>query len=234
MSTLRKTFRALIAGLLAALALPAAALERFSYCGTLQVTGGLRTEQGPAMPMLPMMGFVGGYVGALGVTPLPPRTCVYVTLGKARGGRHLPAIAVWSDMPPPVSYHADIYSDPEGIFGHRQRQPSDYEPSGIMNRTREMERYLDAAAGEPVLLAVLDALRQGRERTSLDREIVLPTYGNAGPRLTVPVRYELTEIRADARFPEEIRRLIALGRERRHPHSPDWRPIAVPADKVPR
>jgi len=233
MSTLRRTVPILVAGLLAALALPAAALERFSYCGVLRVTGGPQTPQAPAMPMMPMMGFVGGYVGPLGVTPIPPRTCVYVILGEAKDGRHTPTIVVWSDMPPPVAYHADIYSDPEGILGHRQSQPSDSTPEGLMARTREMEAYLDAAAGEPVLRAVLDALREGREATLLDRDLPVPLPAAGGTAITVPVRYELTEIRGDAAFPPEIERLIALGRERRHPHSPEWKPVAIAAERVP-
>jgi len=226
------TVACLIMGfVLAVAATPAVALERFSYCATLRVTGGLQTPEGTVMPMMP---FMGGYVGPLGIAPVPPRTCVHVILGPPRDGRHVPAIVVWSDMTLPMSYHADIYSDAEGIFGHRQQQPSDFEPANIMARTREMEAFLDAAAGEPVLLAVLDALRQGQDKTSLDRDLI-PVFlaGAPGEAITLSGYYEITGIRADADFPAQVEKLIREGRKRRHPHSPQWEPITVPASKVP-
>jgi len=222
--------------LLAALgaALPAAALERFSYCGTIQLTGGMNGPWGTAMPAMPAAPpFLGGYVGPTGITPMPPRSCAYVILGERKDGHHTPAIVVWSDVPPPAAYHADIYSDAEGIFGHRQNQPSDYEPSGLAARNREMEAYLDAAAGEPVLKAALEALREGRTTAELERTLPVPAPLMGGAAFTMPVRYRLTEIRADAAFPPEVERLIALGRERRKPHSSDWRPIRVPASWLP-
>ncbi len=223
--------------LLAALgaAMPAAALERFSYCGTIQLTGGTNGPGGTAMPAMPApMPMFGSYVGPTGLSPMPPRTCAYVILGEPKDGRHTPAIVVWSDVPLPVmAYHADIYSDAEGIFGHRQNQPSDYEPSGLAARNREMEAYLDAAAGEPVLKAALEALREGRTTAEFERMLPVPVPMEGGRTFTMPVRYRLTEIRADADFPPEIERLIALGRERRKPHSPDWKPITIPSGWLP-
>lgn len=171
-------------------AVPAAALERFSYCGTIQVVGDPQTAEGVALPIVgqlfPLLR--GGYVGPVGITPIPPRSCAWVVLGEVRGDRYLPTIVVWSDVPTPISYHADIYSDPRGIFGHRQEQPSDYNPAGLAERTREMEKYLDAAAGEPVLLAVLDALRAGRTTATLERDLPVPLPAGAGMTITMPVR----------------------------------------------
>ncbi len=236
MTTARRIGRDLLTVLILVLGAMASAqaVERFSYCGTLRVTGGLQTPEGTVMPAMPMMPFIGGYVGPLGITPMPPRTCVYVTPGPVRDGRHVPAIVVWSDMGAPMPYHADIYSDAGGIFGHRREQPSDFEPAGLMARTREMEAFLDAAAGGPVLLAVLDALRQGQDKTSLDRDLIpLFLSGAAGQEVTLSGHYEITEIRADARFPAQVGKLMGEGRKRRHPHSPQWKPITIPAGKAP-
>lgn len=209
-------------GLLLTGASPERSLERFSYCGTLQV------REGASVPLLPVPIPPGSYVGPTGLTAAAPRTCVYVVLGEPRDGRHTPTIVVWSDVPSP-RYHADIYSDAHGIFGHRQQ-----EPSGPDERVREMERYLDAAAGEPVLRAVLASLREGRSTATLDRDLDVPIPMAGGLSVRLPVRYTLTEIQADPTFPEHVRRLLEAGRARRHPHSPDWKPITVPEEYVPR
>ncbi|WP_123399602.1 hypothetical protein [Inmirania thermothiophila] len=221
-----------VLALLLGAAAPAAALERFSYCGHLLVTGGLETPQGTAMPAAPVMPFVGGYLGPLGLTPVAPRTCVYVRLGPVRDGRYLPTIVVWSDLQMPVAYHADIYSDAEGIFGHRPAAPYGGAGAGTPS-ARELEAALEAAAGEPVLLAVLDALGQGERQLRLDRDLIPVLVPGTAQGLTLSGRYEITEIRADPRFPAEVLELLRDGQARRTPHSPGWRAIAIPADKVP-
>lgn len=224
-----------LAAIFLAVAPCAAALERFAYCGTLQIAGLPKAEQAPA----PVQNFLllfpveGLYVGPTGTTPMAPRTCVHVILGEPRGGHYVPEILVWSDVPPPIAYHADIYSSAEGIFGHREEEPSDYTPKGLEERTREMEAYLEAAAGEPVLRAVLEALRAGRDWAELERELPVPLPEGAGMTVTMPVRYRLDEIRVPETLPDDIERLRRLGRERRHPHSPDWRPIRIPVEAVP-
>jgi hypothetical protein len=209
-------------GLLLLGAKPVRSLERFSYCGTMQV------REGASVPLIPVRIPPGSYVGPTGVTTAPPRTCVYVILGEPRGGRYHPTLVVWSDVPSPA-YHADIYSDPEGIFGHRQQEPSGQD----LPRIREMESYLDAAAGVPVLLAVLDSLRKGRSTATLDRVVKVPVPAGGGMGFELPVRYQLTEIRANPTFPPHVLRLMEQGRARRAPHSPEWQPITIPVERVP-
>ena len=222
-----------LAALAPAAASAAQAIERFSFCGTIRVTG---EPEGLVLPVpfITLPPLRGMYVGPTGFTVQAPKSCAYVIPGPAQRGRHEPTIVVWSDVSVPRPYHADIYSDPEGIFGHRQAEPSDASPSGLMERTREMEAYLDAAAGTPVLEAVLKAIRAGRTTARLDRRLAVPLPMAAGMTVTTPVRYELGEFRVNAPFPDRIERLIRLGRERRHPHSPEWVPITIPAELLKR
>lgn len=209
----------LLLGLLAGT--PGLALERFSYCGELQLA------ETPAMPMPMASGPL--YVGPLGVTPFPPRSCAYVRLGKPVDGHYTPAIVVWSDVPPPMPYHADIYSDAQRIWGHRQGQPSAGDPA----RNREMEVYLDAAAGTPVLEAVLDALGQGRDTAELERALPVAMPFAGGESLRLKVHYRLFDIRRDAPFPAEVQQLIREARRQHSPHTPQWQAIRIPVRRVP-
>ena len=209
--------------LLLGLLIPSAqALERFSYCGEL-----LLVEEMPMpMPMAP--GPL--YLGPLGITPMAPRSCTYVLLGQPQDGRYWPTLVVWSDVPPPMTYHADIYSDRERIWGHRQHTPSAGDPA----RNREMEAYLDAAAGTPVLEAVLAAMAAGHQETTLEREVPVPMPFGGGPAMPMKVRYRLFEFQRDGRLPTAVRQLIEEARQQRSPHTPHWQPITLPAARVPR
>ncbi len=228
----RSRLPALVLGLLLLAGAPAeGAAEGFSYCVTIQITGGPATGNTRLPRMMPPV--TGLYVSPTGVSPVAPHTCVYVRLGKPKRGYYMPTIVVWSDVPPPISYHANIYSDPEGIFGFRQQQPSDFTPTGIRERNREMEAYLEAAAGEPVLRVVLRALREGKEMAGFARTLPVPVPGGGGMTVAMPVHYRLSVIRAGIDFPPKIQRLIELGRKRRTPHSPHWHPIRIPQSWFP-
>ncbi len=213
---------------------PAAALEQFSYCGSIEVTGPPRGGIVNLIPVSQRRMVIGMYVGPTGIVPEKPASCAYVKLGKPAGGVYHPRIVVWSDVPGARPYHADIYSDPKGIWGHRQKEPSDASPAGLMARNREMEAYLDNAAGTPVLAAALKAIARGRKTTRFKRTLkaALPFAG--GMTVTVPTRYRLHDFTADKPFPPRIERLFRKGERRRKPHSPDWRPITVRAALVPR
>lgn len=212
----------LLLGLVAAAPLQGQALERFSYCGDLQLA------ETPPMPMPMASGPL--YVGPLGITPIPPRSCTYVLLGKPHDGRYTPTLVVWSDVPPPLAYHADIYSDAERIWGHRQGTPSAGDPA----RNREMETYLDAAAGAPVLETVLDAIAAGRQTATLERELLVAMPFGGGQAMPMKVRYRLFEFRTGGDFPPPVRKLIAEARRQQSPHTPQWQPVTLPAERVPR
>ena len=163
---------------------------------------------------------------------MPPHSCAYVILGQPKGGEYVPTIVVWSDMLPPASYHADIYSDAEGIFGHRQSEPSDSATEETQQaRAQEMEMFLDAAAGVEVLREVLKAISQGRDKTTFKREKiplleVYPfLYASGGV-------YEIYDIRVDQPFPEKIQKLIKTAQARKHAHTQNWKPIRISVKEV--
>jgi hypothetical protein len=208
-------------GLLLSTVVWAEPLKQFSYCGEIRIELPLPMA-GAGMPQT--------WLGAMGPTPAPPRSCAYVRLGQAKDGQYRPMIVVWSDGDFPMPYHADIYSDQKGIWGRRNAgmpgmegaAPDD--PAAI----RDMELFLDAAAGSPVLQTVLRALRAGRHEASLDRRVHI---GDGAP---VAAHYRLFDFRANARFPERVERLIHEARAHRHPHDRSWKGIVVPASPAHR
>jgi len=202
-------------------------IKSFKYCGHIEV---LSVEGGmPMMPPMMAMGFK-GYVSPTGVDPQPPKTCVWAFLETRRGDAYTPTLVVWSDTY--AGYHADIYSDPLYIFGHRQEQPSDYSPSGLEQRNREMENYLNNAAGSRVLAEVLKAIKSGRSETSYEDTIEVPIALTAGVVPKVRARYYLYDFEIDPVPPPYIQKLISEGRTKRIHHTPAWKPITVPAELV--
>jgi len=200
-------------------------LKSLKYCGHIEITG----VEGNIPIMMPMaMMVVGNYVSPTGIDPKPPKSCAWVFFDTSKGNFYLPSIVVWSDTF--TGYHADIYSDPQFIFGHRREQPSDYESSGIMSRNKEMENYLNNAAGSKVIAHALRALRRGKRETTFENIIDVPIPMTSGlvPRLRV--RYYLYEIEANPPVPQNVERLIELGRSKRIPHTSSWIPISVPAE----
>jgi hypothetical protein len=197
--------------------------KSFKYCGHIEVLG--FTGDGPMM-MPPMMMAIRGYVSPTGIDPQPPKSCVWVFLNRESISAYVPTIVVWSDTY--MGYHADIYSDPEYIFGHRQNQPSDYSPHGIMERNKEMENYLNNAAGERVLAEILKAIREGKKETRFEDVIDVPIATTPGLIPKIRVMYYLYDIETDPVVPPQIRRLMEKARSKRIPHTPDWKPITVP------
>ncbi|WP_147425014.1 hypothetical protein [Hydrogenivirga caldilitoris] len=204
-------------------------MKSFKYCGHIEVLG---LEGG--MPMIPPMMAMGvkGYVSPTGVDPQPPKTCVWVFLETKSEDTYIPTIVVWSDTY--RGYHADIYSDPYYIFGHRQEQPSDYSPSGLEERNREMENYLNNAAGSRVLVEVLKALGEGKAETSYEDSIEVPIAMTPGVIPRVKVLYYLYDFEPNPAVPVHIHNLINEGRLKRIPHTPYWQPITVPQSLVER
>jgi len=199
------------------------------YCGHLLITG-IDNPQPHMYPPFVMGALVGLYISPTGMEPMPPKTCVWVFFDTKRGDKYIPTIVVWSDTQ--SGYHADIYSDPAFIFGHRQNEPSDYEPHGIPVRNKEMENYLNAAAGSHVLERVLKALKRGDKEVSFDWVIdaPIPTSPGVIPRLRV--KYYLYDISRDPNVPLFVRTLMERGKNKRIPHTPTWVPIRVPATLV--
>ncbi len=202
-------------------------IKSFKYCGHIEVLG---FEGGMPIPMMPMG--MRGYVSPTGIDPQPPRSCAWVFLETRRGEVYIPTIVVWSDTY--VGYHADIYSDPNYIFGHRQGQPSDYSPSGLEQRNREMENYLSNAAGSKVLLEAVKAIKSGRSETSFEGLIEVPIAMTPGVIPKVRVRYYLYDFEVNPSIPPNVQRLINEGRMKRIPHTPAWKPITLPSDLVGR
>ncbi len=202
-------------------------IKSFKYCGHIEVLG---FEGGMPIPMMPMS--MRGYVSPTGIDPQPPRSCAWVFLETRRGEVYIPTIVVWSDTY--VGYHADIYSDPNYIFGHRQGQPSDYSPSGLEQRNREMENYLSNAAGSRVLLEAVKAIKSGRSETSFEGLIEVPIAMTPGVIPKVRVRYYLYDFEVNPSIPPNVQRLINEGRMKRIPHTPAWKPITLPSDLVGR
>ncbi len=199
-------------------------VKSFKYCGHIEVLG---FEGGVPLPVV-----VKGYVSPTGIDPRPPKTCTWVFLETRRGDLYLPTIVVWSDTY--AGYHADIYSDPNYIFGHRQRQPSDYSPSGLVQRNREMENYLGNAAGSRVLEEVLKAMKSGKDKATFEATIEVPVAMTPGVIPRVRVRYHLYDFEVDPSPPSYVKDLMDKGRSKRIPHTEGWEPITVPADLVGR
>ena len=200
-------------------------IRSFKYCGHIEVLG---FEGGVPFPMMPMG--MKGYVSPTGIDPMPPKTCVWVLLETRQGSSYTPTIVVWSDTY--AGYHADIYSDPNYIFGHRRNQPSDFSPAGLEQRNKEMENYLSNAAGSRVLLEVLKAIRSGKKETSFEALIEVPIATTPGVIPKVRVRYYLYDFEVNPSIPPNIQKLIREGRSKKIPHTPSWDPITVPADLV--
>jgi len=202
-------------------------MKSFKYCGHIEVLG---FEGGMPIPMMPVV--MKGYVSPTGIDPQPPKSCAWVFLETRRGEVYVPTIVVWSDTY--TGYHADIYSDPSYIFGHRQEQPSDYSPSGLEQRNREMENYLSNAAGSRVLLEAVKAIKSGSSETSFEDLIEVPIATTPGVIPRVRVRYYLYDFELNPSIPPEVQRLINEGRTKRIPHTPAWKPITLPANLVGR
>ncbi len=198
-------------------------IKSFKYCGHIEVLGFERNAQMP-FPIMPMN--IRGYVSPTGIDPMPPKTCVWVFLETIQGDVYVPTMVVWSDTY--VGYHADIYSDSNYIFGHRQTQPSDFSPAGLEQRNREMENYLSNAAGSRILLEVLKAIRSGKPETSFEALIEVPIATTPGVIPRVRVKYYLYEFEVEPAVPPYVQRLIEEGRSKRIPHTPTWKPITVP------
>ena len=200
-------------------------VKSFKYCGHIEVLG---FEGGAPFPMMPMG--MKGYVSPTGIDPMPPKTCVWVLLDTKRGDYDSPTIVVWSDTY--AGYHADIYSDPDYIFGHRQNQPSDFSPAGLEQRNKEMENYLSNAAGSRVLLEVLNAIKAGKQETSFEALIEVPIATTPGIIPKVRVRYYLSQFDVNPPIPPNIQKLIDEGKSKKIPHTPAWKPITVPTSLV--
>jgi len=184
--------------------------------------------------MIPPMMAMGirGYVSPTGVDPQPPKSCAWVFLETKSGEFYIPTIVVWSDTY--ANYHADIYSDPYYIFGHRQEQPSDYSPSGLEQRNKEMENYLNNAAGSRVLEEALRAIKSRKSETEFEAVIEVPIALTPGVIPKVRVRYYLYDFELNPVVPPHIQRLIQEGRSRRITHTPSWEPIKIPSYLVER
>jgi hypothetical protein len=191
------------------------------YCGYIEL---LR----PADTNVPLP--FRGYVSPTGIEPTPPKSCVWAFFEVKRDGRYLPTLVVISETR--SGYRADIYSDAEKIFGHRQDEPVDYRPEGLEDRVREMEGYLDLAAGSRVLKEALGSLREGRRKTTFRDVISLPLPFSPIYLQRFVASYTLYGIEWTDRVPREVRKLMEKGRSRNVRHSPDWKPITVPADLV--
>ncbi len=197
-------------------------LERvLHYCGYIEL---LR----PADTNVPLP--FKGYVSPAGIEPDPPESCVWAIFEIKKGSEYTPTLVVISRTK--GGYRADIYSDPERIFGHRQGRSVDSSPSGIDIRVKEMENYLSLAAGSRVLKEALKALKDGKSETSFQK--VVPLALPFAP--TLPQRfvalYRLYDIRWADELPKEVRELVDKGRSKNVRHSKDWNPISVPADLV--
>ncbi len=202
-------------------------LKSFKYCGHIEILG--FAGQGPIM-MPPIMMTMRGYVSPTGIDPQPPKSCAWVFLETKKRNVYLPTIVVWSDTY--SGYHADIYSDTSYIFGHRNQQPSDFEPTRIMSRNREMENYLRNAAGERVLAEVLKAIKAGKPETSFEDMIDIPIATTPGIIPRIKVRYYLYEFGVNPEVPLHIQNLINTGRNKAIPHTPSWVPISISANLV--
>ncbi len=201
-------------------------LDSFKYCGHIEVLG---MEGG--MPMMPpMMMNMRGYVSPTGIDPQPPRTCVWVFFEVRSGDAYVPTIVVWSDTY--TGYHADIYSDPNYIFGHRGKQPSDYSLSGLEARNREMENYLSNASGSRVIEEALRAYRGGKRETTFETviDVPIPMSPDLIPKLRV--KYYLYDFQPNPIPPPEVTELMRTGKAKRIPHTASWTPVRVSASLV--
>ena len=197
-------------------------LKQFSYCGEIRIQspagGGAMMMPGMPAGMMPAT-----WISAVGPAPTPPHSCAYVRLGKAEKGKYTPTIVIWSDGDMPVPHHADIYSDAHGIWGHRQSAVPGM-ASGVPDDpavVRDMEAFLQAAAGPAVLKRVLEALRNGRDHIEFDGR------DSAGPGGGAPVglHYSLKRIRANPAFPSQVKELMRKARQHLRPHGSQWKVI---------
>jgi len=197
----------------------------FKYCGHIEILG---LEQGQMPFMLPVN--IQGYVSPTGIDPQPPKSCAWVFLDRERGDVFIPTIVVWSDTF--SGYHADIYSDKDYIFGHRQNQPSDYSPNGLLERNKEMENYLKNAAGERVLREVLRAIREGKGEATYEDVLDIPIPATPGFVPKVRVKYYLYDFEVNPEIPDYVKKLMEEGKNKKIPHTPDWKPITVPKELI--